>query len=109
VTQVEVTGETGLSRQGRELYVQEIVTLPALPGWEASFDGGETWVTGEGVDGQDDQWQWLVHGPDFDPENPLFPDAESTPITASRTYPLLRAVGNPEVIVAGGSAIQLTD
>lgn len=97
-----------LNRFGREFYVQEITTAPEVTSWDASFDDGETWTTGEAVDGETDQWRWLVRGPDFDED--AHPPADSALVdpTGELLEPLLRATDNPEVVVTRGTPIRLT-
>lgn len=78
-----------INRAAKEFYALDIVTDPVVTGpWEASFDGGETWVTGD-ADGAG--WQWLLAGPDADP-------TDATVIDHS-VSPLVRHTSNPEVIV----------
>lgn len=98
-----------LSAYGRELYVEEIETEPAVTGWEASFDAGATWHDGDAVDGEPNTWRWLVHGPLA--AAPTDDTSPSVLVVAGASpfihYPLLRAVDNPEAVVRSGSPIQL--
>lgn len=96
-----------LPRAGREFYgVTSIAATDRITGepiegltWEASFDGGVTWVAGT----QDAAgWRWLVAGPDFDPADwPGLPVATYTVVPES-TQPRIRAVSNPEALVRSG-------
>lgn len=93
-----------LSPIGREWWKVQISTDPPVASWSASFDGGETWVTGEAVAGEDDTYRWLVNGKDFDPAD--YPAATSATIPFGGFRPLLRAVDNPEVLVDYGPRIR---
>ena len=50
------------SRHSREPVQVEIITTPAVTSWDASFDDGATWVTGEAVPGAPSNYRWLVAG-----------------------------------------------
>lgn len=93
-----------LSTIGREWWKVQITTDPAVTGWDASFDEGETWVTGEAVEDVEDTWRWLVNGKDFDPTG--YPAASSATIPYGGFRPLLRATDNPEVIVSRAPRIR---
>ena len=80
-----------LTRASREWYALEIATTPAVTSWDASFDGGTTWLASTTV-GADGYFRWLVAGPDADPTGAVV-------LAAGRTMPLLRATENPEVII----------
>lgn len=82
-----------LNVKGREFYQLTIVTDPPVSSWEASFDNGATWVTGEPVIRIANTWRWLVAGSGF--------TADSTPasVISGHVKPLVRATDSPEVIV----------
>lgn len=84
-----------LSPSGREWYTLEISTTPAVTGWDASFDGGATWVASTAV-GSDGYYRWLVAGPSAT-DNP----AGTTVLPLNRTQPKIRASANPELIIRG--------
>lgn len=90
-----------LHREGRQYYALRIETDEPATGWEASFDGGATYVPAVEADGES---RWLVNGPTFDPDSaPLAPSI----LIAANMRPLLRLIDNPEVIVHQGPAIIL--
>ena len=91
-----------LHPDAREWYQLQIDTLPAITGWEASFDGGTTWAAGAAGTAGDgtEVTRWLVAGPDADP-------GSATVLTASTTAPLIRAAANPEIVVRGAPLIYL--
>lgn len=94
-----------LPRRGREFYDQTITTAPAVAGWEASFDGGTTYVAGEEVEIDPPvtgalRMRWLVAGPLADPG--------TAEVISADLVPLLRATDNPELIVRKGPKIRLT-
>lgn len=83
-----------LDAHGRENYRVIITTTPQLTNWEASFDGGDTWIAGTPdtrTPPTANTWQWLLAGERADPTGAV------AVITASFT-PHVRAVDNPEVI-----------
>jgi hypothetical protein len=87
--QLTITGgPMYLKRIARGYYSLAIVTDPAVASWEASFDGGDSFVAGE-VDGANTRW--LLAGPDADP-------GTATVIAATVT-PSVRATDTPEVIL----------
>lgn len=90
-------GPMYLKAAAREFYSLAIVTEPAVAAWEASFDGGTTFVAGE-VDGANTRW--LLAGPDADP-------GTATVLTVT-VYPLLRAVDNPEIVVRDAPRVYVT-
>lgn len=95
-----------LEPQARKYYQLKIVTEPVVSGtWSASFDGGNTWVSGEEQPG--DLWRWLVAGPEFDEEGAVV--ADYTSITDPVTQVLIKLEGNPEVIVEDASTIYIDD
>lgn len=85
-----------LKKLAREFYNLSIATVPAVSGWEASFDGGATWKPGEVVGGK---VRWLVAGADADP-------GTATVLTTS-VKPLLRVTDNPEIIVRDAPTIYI--
>jgi hypothetical protein len=94
-----------LSRHGREPYEQQIVTVPPILVWEASFDGGATWTVGEAVPGEPDWYRWLIAG-DLAPAGPTVA-ATLTP-TADDIVPMARAVVNPSIIVRDLEPVRVT-
>lgn len=96
-----------LHPRAREYYVVQIDTVPALAGWEASFDGGTTWRAGELVAGTTNRWRWLLAGPTFDPAGaPALGGATVTTVPAT-TSPLLRATDAPAVVVSDGPVVRV--
>jgi hypothetical protein len=85
-----------LKRIAREYYSLAIVTDPAVASWEASFDGGTTFVAGE-VDGANTRW--LLAGPDADPGAAI--------VIAATVTPSVRATDAPEVIVRDAPRVWL--
>ncbi len=83
-----------LHQEAREYFDLAIATTPTLTGWEASFDGGETWVAGEAVTGGA---RWLVAGAQADP-------GDAT-VIANTVHPKVRAIANPEIVVRNTPAI----
>jgi len=90
-----------LNKRARVFYALIIETDLPTSGWEASFDGGATWLPGEEVNGNT---RWLIHGPDFDPTG--ITPATST-LIATGVTPLLRLIDNPEVDIERGPSIIL--
>lgn len=86
-----------LRPDAREWYTLEITTTPTVTTWEASFDGGDTYVASTTV-GADGYFRWLVAGPDADPGT-----AEVLPLAV--TVPLVRSTENPELIVRSAPKI----
>lgn len=89
-----------LSTFGREYYALTITTTPVTQptDWEASFDGGTTWVGASNVNGNS---AWLVRGTSA--------AAGSAVAVISRSVsPLVRLTTNPELVVRGAPGIQLT-
>ncbi len=83
-----------LSRHGREHFDQKIATDPPLLAWEASFDGGTTWVAGEALAPAEPDWyRWLVAGDLADP------GAADAVLQVGEHQPLARAIANPEIVV----------
>jgi hypothetical protein len=94
-----------LHRAERDNYVLTINVTPELAGtWEASFDEGDTWVDGT-LD--DEQWSWLVAGPDFDAAA-VGMSVEGTTLDGSVT-PLLRIKDDPVLDIQSGPSIVLWD
>jgi hypothetical protein len=87
-----------LNRFGREVYAVEVTLDPTASGtWEASFDGGTTWVAG--TDQNNGSFGWLVAGPSNDGTGAVFQFATQLSVT-----PLLRlTVGDEEIVVTGPS------
>lgn len=78
-----------LNPLAREYYTLAITTDPAVTsGWEASFDGGTTWVAGTVTTSGT---SWLVAGAQADPTGAT--------VIAQTTEPIIRATQAPEVIV----------
>ena len=94
-------GAVRLNRTSREFYTLTITTDPPVSGWEASFDGGTTWVAGEPTIRDANTWRWLVAGPAF------VADATPASILAATSVPMLRAVDTPEVLVRRGPTITI--
>lgn len=88
-----------LHRRAREWYTTTVDTDPALTAWEASFDYGVTYHPGAPVAGSDDEWQWLVAGPEADPTGAV--------VVGRSVTPEVRAVDNPEILVREAPAIRL--
>lgn len=88
-----------LDRHGREYYKPGVTTDPAVDptDWEASFDGGETWVAAIDDGGQA---AWLVAGPDAAAGTAV------AVITRSVT-PKVRLLDNPEIVVRDAPGISL--
>lgn len=94
-----------LTRIGREYLTVSIETDPAVTGWEASFDGGTTWATGEEVTvGTSTAWRWLLAGPDV-----AQPDVSGQITLDATTTVVLRAIDNPEVLIRKGPRVSLRD
>lgn len=94
-----------LARTERDNYVVTATTDPPLDGtWEASFDGGATYVEGTPTDGD---WAWLVAGPDFVGEDVGMDDADTVAVIATTTTPLLRLKDDPVLDVEPGPIIKL--
>lgn len=92
-----------LNRAERDYYVLTISVEPALTGtWEASFDGGTTWVEGTLTTGA---WAWLVAGPDFVADDVDMSD-EGVVLETSTT-PLLRIKDDPILDIERGPSIVL--
>jgi hypothetical protein len=94
-------GAVKIHAQGRAFYTLTIVTDPQITDWEASFDGGLTWVAGEPTIRDANTWRWLVAGPGF--------TGDTTPAAtvAQSMAPLIRAVDTPEVLVEHAPLIRV--
>lgn len=90
-----------LPPSGVDYYTLTITTTPPLSGWEASFDGGTTWIAGVLKVGTTDTWQWLLAGPQV-----AVPG--SAHVIPNDLEPLIRAVSNPQVFVRKAPYIALT-
>lgn len=87
---------------GSEYYDQTIITVPQLTNWEASFDDGTTWIPAVTDPNDNTHYRWLLKGPNC-------PQADgSATLISAETQPLIRAIGNPEVIIRKPSLISLT-
>lgn len=84
-----------IHRHSREFYRLEIVTEPAVTGWEASFDGGTTWDASTVVDGFP---AWLVAGT-------AAAVGTAVAVLADSVTPLLRVIDTPEIVVREGPKI----
>lgn len=92
-----------LHRAERDYYVLTITTDPPLSGtWEASFDSGETWVTGISESGET---SWLVAGPDFVAADVDM--GEEGVVLERSTTPLLRVKDDPVLDIQDGPSILL--
>lgn len=100
-----------LSRFGQKWYEVEISTVPQVStGWEATFDGGTTWVAGEVVTEPDPApvvtgavvVRWLLAGSQA-PAVDTAPDV----VLTDGVQPILRAAANPEVEAFAGPLIIL--
>lgn len=91
-----------LSPFGREVYTVGITLDPTATGtWDASFDGGTTWLPG--TDLGNGEWGWLVAGPDNTGGSPVWTAAAGQSVAS----PLLRLVVGQEEIVTHGPAIAI--
>lgn len=92
-----------LSPRGADDYVLTITTIPVMSGWEASFDGGASWVAGTPDVVDPTTYRWLMVGPLVDP----VPVAPHTVLTID-VEPLVRAIDNPKIIVRKAPWIALS-
>lgn len=90
---------------GREVYSVEVVLAPAATGtWEASFDGGTTWVAG--TDLGNGSFGWLVAGAlNEDTDNAAVFRMPDPATGVLRVNPQLRLVTGEEEIVVSGPVI----
>lgn len=81
-----------LDRAACEWFKLAITTEPVTgpTDWEASIDGGETWVSAHDVE---DNSGWLVAGPDYD--GAASPDFTLT----SSVHVKVRLSDNPETVI----------
>lgn len=94
-----------LHREERDNYVVGISVEPDLTGtWQASFDGGTTWIDGIATD---DNWAWLVAGPDFNATDVGMTDGDTVATISRSVQPLLRLKDDPIVDVQRGPTIDL--
>jgi hypothetical protein len=94
-----------LHRTERDYYVLEIEVLPEMVGtWEASFDGGETYVAGTP---QGENWAWLVAGPDFDAVAVGLDPLDTGATLLTDVEPLVRCIEDPVVNVEDAPKIEL--
>lgn len=93
-----------LNRAERDYYAVRITTSPPLEGdWEASFDGGETWVPGS-LD-EDSFSTWLVAGPDYDAAAVNEDPGDTQAVITRNMKPLLRLAADPVLILDKGPSI----
>lgn len=87
---------------GVEYYALTITSEPELTAtdWQASFDGGTTWSTAVDVDGRS---AWLLAGAEV-----ASPPADAIVMALGTTYPVVRCVDAPEVIVRDAAAVTVT-
>lgn len=92
-----------LDSYGREYYAMTITTVPATTPtqWEASFDGGSTWITAIVHPTTATASAWLVRGVNA---------AAGTSVATITTSlaPKVRLTSSPELVVRGAPTIQLT-
>lgn len=81
--------------------VTEPVTVPT--DWEASIDGGTTWVTATAIDASS---AWLTAGPNY--AGPEAPDFTIT-TTPSTTRVKVRLVEAPETVIRSATRISVKD
>lgn len=93
-----------LPRQARKWYSLAISTTPEITSWDASFDGGETWVAGESATVDEvDVTRWLVAG-DLAPTD----DEQEVAATLTRTvHPRVRGISAPEIEIEDAPKIRL--
>lgn len=101
-----------LKRKARKWYQLEIETTPPIDSWDASFDRGETWVTGasatveveqDGTTVEVDVWRWLVAGD-------LAPTDDGQVVSATLTAsvrPQVRGTDDPEIEIEDAPRIVL--
>lgn len=82
--------------QGIEYYKLELVTIPAVSAWEATFDHGVTWISGVASGGL---FQWLVAGPSAAPSGAV--------TIQHSTDPRVRATDAPETIIREAPRISI--
>jgi hypothetical protein len=94
-----------LPPSGVDNYTLTITTIPALSGWEASFDGGVTWVPGVPDVSDPATFRWLLVGPLVAPGD--IPADPHTVITLD-VEPLVRAIDDPKIIVRKAPYVSLS-
>ena len=92
-----------LDRRDRILWAPDLVLLdadrkpvdpqPAPDAWEASFDDGQTWITGRAHPDHPTWTCWIIEGPEA-PDGPA-PDAT---LARGRHRAIIRLIDNPEAI-----------
>lgn len=89
-----------LHRNGREYYALAITTTPNTgpTDWQASFDGGSTWVTAVSVSGNS---AWLLAGAEADPTG-------AVAVVSRRVRPLVRLTVAPEIVIRDAPLIHYT-
>lgn len=95
-----------IHRLGRKLYAA-LVTLdpPATGTWQASFDGGTTWINGTAR--SDGSFEWLVKGPDNNDTG--HPAVFAIPANTKSVSVLLRLQPGSEDIIVHGPTIDVDD
>lgn len=94
-----------LHRKDRDWYIVSIEVDPEISGTpEASFDGEETWV--EGI-ASDDNWAWLVAGPDFVAADTGQSDVDTMAVVHSTMTPDLRFSEDPVVVIEEAPEIEV--
>ena len=84
-----------LHHLAREYYTLRIETVPEIATWEASFDGGTTWVAGEHTAAY--TMRWLLAGADA--------DATGATVVNAKTIPMLRVIDTPEIVVRAAPTV----
>lgn len=84
-----------LHHLAREYYTLLIDTVPEISTWEASFDGGATWVPGEHQGLK--TMRWLLAGADADPTGAT--------VISAKVMPMIRVADNPEIVVRSAPTI----
>jgi hypothetical protein len=89
-----------LHRNGREYYALDITTTPSTvpTDWQASFDGGSTWVAALNVSGHP---AWLLAGASAD-------IGTSVAVLSGRVRPQVRLIAAPEIVVRDAPLIHYT-
>lgn len=89
-----------LSRHGKEYLELTLSTTPAVDGWEATFDDGDTWTAGTEVTvGDETRYRWLLAGSLADTT-----DAVAV-LEPGIHVVVVRATSNPEIIARSGDPI----
>lgn len=97
-----------IKRTERDYYAVQMVTNPETTGvLEASFDGGQNWVTG--VLDETEVWTtWLVAGPDYDAAAVGQDPADTQAVIRRNISPLIRRKDDPVLLVEDGPKISFT-